>query len=396
MTERLYYNDSYLTEFSASVESVEKVEDCYHVRLNRSAFYPTSGGQLFDTGFLSDEKVIDVVDSNGDVIHVLESNPSFQIGDEITGKIDWVRRRDNMQKHTGQHLLSQAFIKICNAPTISARLSEEYSTVDLDCSNLNNDLLIETENLANRIIFENRKVLTKFIPHSELDKYPLRKIPKRSEGEFRIIIIDDFDMSACGGTHCSTTGSVGMIKITGREKIRGKLRYHFLTGLKALEDYRWRFNLVEDISNLFSCHGRDTFKLIENLMTENNNLRREKNELRKKQLPVMIDEWIANAKDINGSKVICVDLSDEDFGFARNAALSVINNHDAIVIIGVGDKLLSGVSKSIPISALDIMKKAGQIFGGKGGGSSELAQGGGFSPNDIKVLIAHPEKVIDI
>ncbi|MEE9441826.1 MAG: alanine--tRNA ligase-related protein [candidate division Zixibacteria bacterium] len=396
MTEKLYYADSYLKEFTASVKSVDKAEDYYHVKLDRTAFYPTSGGQLFDTGCISDEKVIDVIESNDDVIHVLETKPPFQSGDEVNSRIDWERRRDNMQKHTGQHILSQAFIKVCDAATISARLGEEDSTIDLDISQLNNNLVIETENLANRIIFENRTVSTKFAPVDELDNYPLRKIPDRSEDKYRIIIIDDFDWSACGGTHCSTTGSVGIIKITGQEKIRGNLRFHFLTGLKALEDYRWRFNQVEDISNLFSCHARDSFRLIEHIIAENNNLRREKDELRKKLLPVLIEEWVANPKEINGHKLISIDLSGEDFSFARDAGLCMINNHNAIVLIGVDDRLLTAVSKSIPISALDIMNKASQIFGGKGGGSPELAQGGGFSPDDIKFLIAHPEKVIDI
>ncbi|MFH1701535.1 MAG: DHHA1 domain-containing protein [Candidatus Zixiibacteriota bacterium] len=396
MTERLYYADSYLKEFTASVESVIKVDEYYHVLLDRTAFYPTSGGQLFDTGCLSNEKVIDVIESAGDVIHILEEKPVFQPGDEVSGKIDWERRRENMQKHTGQHILSQSFIQICNAVTVSARLGEDDSTIDLDVSQLNNNSIIDTENMANQIIFENRPVSTKYIPAAELQQYPLRKIPDRGDDNYRVINIGNFDWSACGGTHCAATGSVGLIKITGQEKIRGKLRFHFLTGLKALEDYRWRFTQVEDISNLFSCHGRDSLKMIENILTENNDLKREKIEMRRKMMPSLVEEWIAAAKDINGLKVISADMAGEDFEFVRNAALSTTNNHKAVVLIGVGGRLLAAVSKSLPISASDIMKNACQKYGGKGGGTPELAQGGGFTPDDLKILIAHPEKVIDI
>lgn len=396
MTERLYYTDSSLLAFKAKVTSIEEKDELYRVCLDRSAFYPTSGGQLFDTGNLSGVKVVEVVEEDGEVYHMTADKPSFEVGDKVAGMIDSVRRRDNMQKHTGQHILSRSLIEICGAGTVSARLGEEDSTIDVDKESLTEDGLIRSEYLANEIIFQNRPVSVEFVPHDRLSEIPLRKIPDREEGEYRIIVIKDFDWSACGGTHCEATGSVGIIKITGTEKVRANLRIHFLTGLMALDDYRWRHEQIEGISNIFTRHSRESLEAVRGLVDENDRLRKKNSELKRELLPANIERWYEKAIEVKGTKVIALDFAGEDFKEARQAALGIINRHEVVAVIGADDKLLIAVAGDLTWSAADLLKNAARRFGGRGGGSPQLAQGGGFKAEDIKVLIAAPDKIFDI
>lgn len=396
MTERLYYNDSSILTFKATVTAIGEHEGQWRIQLDKSAFYPTSGGQLFDTGNLSGKRVVEVIEEGGEVFHILESAPGFEAGDKVSGKIDADRRRDNMQKHTGQHILSRAFIEVCGAETVSARLGEEDSTIDVNREAVDEDDVRKAEELANEIIFENRPVAITFVPHERLKELLLRKIPDRKEDRYRVIVIEDFDWSACGGTHCAATGSVGIVKITGQEKVHGNMRFHFLTGMVAVDDYCWRFDQIERISNLFTRHGRESLAAVEGLMEEYAALKRKNTALRRELLPAHAERWYREAREIGGRKIIALDHSGEDFKEARATALGIINRYDAVVIIGVDDKLLVAVSKDQTIPASDILKKAAETFGGRGGGSPQLAQGGGFRAEDIKVLLAAPEKILDI
>jgi len=209
MTERLYYSDSYALTFKAAVTGISEVDGQYRVTLDKSAFYPTSGGQLYDTGNLSGERVIEVIEENGEVYHIFDKMPNFGIGDKVSGKVDEARRRDNMQKHTGQHILSRAFIEVCDAETVSSRLGDEDSTVELSKDTISEDEIRAAEELANMVIFEDRPVRIEFVPGDKLKDIPLRKIPDREEGPYRIIVIDDFDWSACGGRNSLPRDRIG-------------------------------------------------------------------------------------------------------------------------------------------------------------------------------------------
>lgn len=395
MTERLYYRDSTMVTFSGRVVGLTMDGETARITLDRSAFYPSSGGQLFDIGKLGDYAIIDVVEENDEVIHIGNGKPPFAVGDPVEGRVDAERRRDNMQKHTGQHILSRAFIEICGAATISSRLGEEDCTVELDRESVDEGCVRRAEGRANEIIFENRPVTVHFIPHAELSKYPLRKIPDRQEGEYRIIQIADYDWSACGGTHCPATGSVGLIKITGHDKLRGHIRFHFLTGLMALDDYRWRYEQIEAVAGLLTRHGREVAAGVAALLEDNGRLRRRVGELKKELLPSRIDAWLDQAAIYKDIPVIALDFSGDDFKDAKDTALAIVKRRPAIVIAGADDRLLIAVGGDLPYSAVDLVKKAAAQYGGRGGGTPQLAQGGGFSPEDIKVLLAHPERVFD-
>ena len=395
MTERLYYTDSRVLDFSASVLEISERAEGYQVILDRTAFYPSSGGQMHDTGELGGVQVTEVHEADETIIHVLDRRPSFAAGDTVAGMIDAVRRRDNMQKHTGQHILSQALIVVCNAATVSSRLGEDDCTVEVNRESLTPEQIRRAEELANVIIFENRPVMISFVPFVGLGQLPLRKIPERQEGDYRIVTIRDFDCSACGGTHCEATGSVGIIKITGREKIRGNLRLHFLTGLMALDDYRWRFDQIEEVSAMFTRHGRETAAAVTALQEDNGLLRKKVADLKRELLPLQIDGLYRQAVEVNGLKVVALDLSGEDFKEARDAALAIVNRYAAVVVAAADDKLLVAVSKELPTSAADILDGIVKRLGGRGGGSGQVAQGGGFTPADLKVLLADPARIFD-
>ncbi|MCP4566384.1 MAG: hypothetical protein GY841_02255 [FCB group bacterium] len=394
MTERLYYQDSYQLEFDAAVTAVEKGDEGFRVWLDRSAFYPTSGGQLYDTGRMGRYVVHEVAEDNGEIIHILNEEPDFAIGEKVSCIIDEKRRRDNMQKHTGQHILSAALVDVCGAATISARLGEEDSTIDIKGDEINDNDIQRVEDLANLVIFKNRPVSISFLLFDELQDLPLRKMPERRDGEFRIITIEDFDWSTCGGTHCSASGGVGIIKISRTEKIRGLLRIHFLTGLLALEDYRWRLDQIEAISNTFTRHGKESLSAVEALIEDRNRLRRKVTELKKEMLPSLMEKWYNEAATWEGRKIVTLDMSGDDFKDVKQTALALISAHELIVLIGCDDKLLVAVSPDIKLSASEIIKKSAKLFNGRGGGSTQIAQGGGFKPEDIKILLADPSAVL--
>ena len=210
-TERLYYHDSRLLEFDASVVSLSERDDGrIAVTLDRTAFYPTGGGQPNDTGTLGDARVVDCIDAEDDgILHVIQG-PVPEIGDTVHGKIDWLRRLDHLQQHTGQHIFSAAFVKLFAAPTRSFRVLEHDCEIDVDLDNPTTERIERAVDLANQIVWESRPITVKHATSEEAASLPLRKEPAR-EGELRLIEIDDFDLTPCGGTHAKSTGEVGVI-----------------------------------------------------------------------------------------------------------------------------------------------------------------------------------------
>jgi len=234
VTERLYYTDPYTTEFDAHIVGAEAHEGRPAVVLDRTAFYPTSGGQPFDTGQLGGVAVVDVVDrDDGTILHVIERE--LQAG-PVRGRIDWTRRFEHMQQHTGQHVLSAAFERVVGARTESFHLGSVSSTIDLGRM-VSAGEIDRAEDEANRVVWEDRPVTIRFADAEEAAKLPLRKEPART-GRLRLIDVENFDISACGGTHVARTGAIGMIAIAGSERVRGGTRVEFLCGVRALRGYR--------------------------------------------------------------------------------------------------------------------------------------------------------------
>jgi alanyl-tRNA synthetase len=225
MTTRLYYAEPYLTTFTAQVTERTQIDGHPAVRLDRSAFYPTSGGQAHDTGTLDGVAVVDVqVAADGGVLHLL-AGPLPEKAGEVTGVIDWPRRFDHMQQHSGQHLLSQAFDRLLGLETVSVHFGDELCTVDLAGETVDADGLAAVERHANQIVWENRAIRAYEVSDAELASLPLRRAPKVT-GKIRIVEIDGYDWSACGGTHVASTGSIGpiaLLRVGGTKAIVGSI-----------------------------------------------------------------------------------------------------------------------------------------------------------------------------
>src|SRR5258707_9325017 len=237
-TERLYYQDSRLLEFDARVVSLSELDDGQiAVTLDRTAFYPTGGGQPTDTGTLGDARVVDCIDVEDDgVMHVIQG-PAPEVGDTVRGKVDWLRRLDHLQQHTGQHILSAAFVKLFDAPTRSFRMLEHECEIDVALDDPTDEKIEQAVDLANQIIWQARLITIHHVTAEEASALPLRKEPARA-GELRVIEIDDFYLTPCGGTHARATGEVGIIAVRGLERAKGLTRIQFMAGVRVLNDYR--------------------------------------------------------------------------------------------------------------------------------------------------------------
>jgi len=245
MTERLYYTDSYLREFSARV--IESSAAGVVVYLDRTAFYPTSGGQPFDTGAIAGIPVLDVVDEGERIAHHLAA--PLHTG-PVDCAIDWNRRFDHMQQHTGQHLLSAVFEDQFGLKTVSFHLGTESSTIDLEGGAVEPVTLRETERRANEIVAENRPVTVEF-EHAQ-DAQGLRK-PSEREGHLRVVSIENLDRCACGGTHVRSTGEIGCILLRKIEKVRQTTRVEFLCGARAIRRARADYEGLAKTAQLFSA-----------------------------------------------------------------------------------------------------------------------------------------------
>ncbi|MBC7473499.1 MAG: alanyl-tRNA editing protein, partial [Candidatus Sericytochromatia bacterium] len=270
MTEKLYYNEPHTLEFTANVTDIISYNNNYAIFLDKTYFYPTSGGQPFDTGYIGTAKIVDVFEKDGKVFHISESSLEKN---SFPAKIDYYRRLEHLQHHTGQHLLSQAFIQIIKAPTISFHLGLETATIEIVIKDLNIEQVNEVEDLANNIIYENRKINVHYVDESEVNNLNLRKPPKKKGDQgVRIIEIENFDMSACGGTHAQSTGELGMIKIIGWEKYKGNIKVEFICGRRALLDYRFKNIAIKNIANKFSTKDNQIEEIITKSIDDTKNI----------------------------------------------------------------------------------------------------------------------------
>jgi len=368
MTERLYYQDSYLQEFRARV--TETSPDRQRIYLDRTAFYPASGGQPFDTGQLGGVEVIDVVDEDHRIAHVL-ARPLAET--EVAGVIDWPRRFDHMQQHTGQHLLSAVLAELFDAPTLSFHLGSESSTIDVGRA-LEATEIRKAERRANEIVFEDRPVTTTYRDSSE--DLGLRK-PTEREGVVRVISIQDLDRSACGGTHVRATGQIGPILIRKLDRIRGNLRIEFLCGLRAVDRARADFETLSAIGRSFSAPLDETPALVdaqrEKLQEADRARRKLATELAQARGRELYSNTSPSPDGIRRIERHVNTLSDD----LRAEAQSFTAGAKSI-FLAIGDdppSAMLAVSPDSGVHAGELMKKALTSVGGRGGGSATMAQG---------------------
>jgi alanyl-tRNA synthetase len=381
MTERFYYTNTYQTEFDATLLALDQHNGQPAARLDHTYFYPTSGGQPFDTGLLGDRRVVDVVAAdNGDVWHLLDADFTHAIpGQSIHGVIDWSRRYDHMQQHSGQHLLSQIFYRHFGLETLSVHFGDVESTLDLDVVALEPTQIDEAEQIANRMVYASLPITAYFVADNELASIPLRKAPQVT-GKIRIVEIAGFDYSACGGTHVHTTAEIGPIKLTRQERRRGQTRLTFLCGGRALRDYVEKHRLLVEAANLFSTDISTVPRLIERNLAQVKELQQSIKLLTEQQLAREASELAGSAPIIQEQRIVAKLFHDKDAASLKTLAQQLQQYPKITVLLaGVRDEKLTLIfarAADSPLHMGNLLRDTLRQFGGNGGGRPDFAQGG--------------------
>lgn len=383
-SEKIYQENSYLTELEAEVISCIKKDDFYEAIIDKTIFYPhMSGGQPKDEGTINNIDVCDVQELGDEIVHILK--------DEISGKvklnINSSKRFDYMQQHTGQHILSYAISHLFGGNTVGFHLSDNYTTIDLDIS-LTEDMIEQAEQLCNKIIYDNKIVAAKNYSYEEAMKLDLRKDPLKLD-VLRIIEIQDCDFSACGGTHVRNTGEIGIIKVTKTEKYKQGTRVEFLCGKRALGDYIIKNRNISDLSSILTCSAdmiMDNFKKIFNenkqFKKDMNNLKNSINEYKARELKNSAIEkenikyiFSASDEDVKDLRYICSKITEDE-----NYLAVMVSEADTAC------SLVIGQSKNMNYDIKNIFEKCRVIMNGKGGGNNFLLQCTGDKSNGAQCL----------
>lgn len=381
-TERLYYTDSHLTQFEARVTAVtESVSGWCAVMLDRTAFYPTGGGQPSDTGTLNSTPVVECIEQeNGEVLHIIQGRAP-QVGSQVTGRVDWERRQDHMQQHTGQHILSQALVALYGAETRSFRTMDASSEIDVALEEPTDDRIERAIELANSIIWEDRSVQVRLLTPEEAARLPLRRDAAR-EGELRIIEIENFDLSPCGGTHARRTGEVGLIAARHWERAKGLVRIEFVAGRRVLSDYNRANRTARRVAALFSVARDEAPASVARLLEENKQLTRRLRTLEEATARAEGAELVRDCSPrVDGTRLIARTFEGRDAEALKHLALAVIAHPQTVALLGSRDgetaRLVFARSADAAGDMNALMRQACSVIGGRGGGRPEMAQGGG-------------------
>jgi len=397
MTDRLYYTDPYLREFDATIVRVAADGDRIVVALDRTAFYPTSGGQPFDIGTLGELPVVDVFDADdGGVSHVVTAGASAALveGAVAHGVVDWRRRFDHMQQHTGQHVLSAAFDKLFDARTVSFHLGAEVATIDLS-RELSPADITAVESEANRIVWEDRPVTIRFVDAEEAARLPLRKEPQRG-GTLRLIEVESFDLSACGGTHVSRTGAIGIIAIARWERFKGGQRIEFLCGGRALRRMRESRDVITGGVRLLSVLPAELPATIQRLQAEAKDQKRTIAALQEELARFRATELAATAETTNAGRLVLRSVAMDADGLKSLASAIVGQPGHVVVLVSASRPAVAVAARSSDVAAVSAQKIVAALtaqFGGRGGGRAELAQAGGLDASPDAVLAAAREAI---
>jgi alanyl-tRNA synthetase len=396
MSERLYYSDSYLTTFDAVVTDVREVlrrdgESVWQLALNRTAFYPTSGGQPTDSGVLTAmsrggaalEVAVEQVeeDEQGEVWHFVRK--PLTAGTEVRGQIDWERRFDHLQQHTGQHLLSAVFQKELQAPTVSFHLGDSISTIDLAGVVPARHSLERVERIANQIIAEDRPVTVSYVARAEAEAMlaagVLRKLPDR-DGEIRLITIADYDRNACGGTHVRSTGQIGGLMVRGVEKVSRGARVEFACGLRAVKAARADATQLGEAATALSVGAADVAASVKRLLNEVKSGTKERQHLREELAIYHAVRLAVEVPIEDGLRLVERTWKDRDRDYVKMLAARTVSAAPETVVIFCAEE--ANPARVVVARSLDLDFDCGRMLrealaelGLRGGGSPDLAQG---------------------
>jgi alanyl-tRNA synthetase len=393
MTERLYYHDSFLYEFDARVLdliSTSNSDSRLAAVLDRTAFYPTSGGQVFDMGWILAAETTDASNrlrvaevterDDGQILHILENARSIQKGSRVHGLIDVERRRDHMQQHSGQHVLSAAFVRLFNLRTVSFHMGVESCSIDLDTKTLTAAQVESAESLANDVVMENRAVNIRFVTQEEARGLGLRKIPPVERDQLRLIDVHDFDLSACGGTHVAVTGQIGCILLRKTEKTRQGWRMEFVCGKRAEATARRDYTILAESGGLLSSHIWDIPQQIRKIQEESRVSRKSREHLLEELADLYANRLLAETLESGGRKIIVRTFPDRDLVFIKLLAQRLTRQSTGVVTLlstsSEQPALVFAQSTGQPFDMGALMKETLARVGGRGGGSKDMAQGG--------------------
>lgn len=380
-TRRLYYTDSYTTSFDARPLERITVDHAPAVILDQTCFYPTSGGQPHDVGTLNGVPVVDVFvrEADGSVVHVLQREAP---GDVLHGVVDWPRRFDHMRHHSGQHILSQAFIRVAEAETVGFHLGTDSITIDLNKPQIDPEAVDAAEDLANAIVAENRPVHILFPSDDEVEQLDLRKVPD-VDGKLRVIDIDGFDVTACGGTHVAHTAEVGLIKVLRVDRRGDTVRVEFRCGTRALHDYREKNALLNRLAAELTTSYLEIPASLNKLRDENKALTKEVRTLRSAVLAAEAGQLWRSAAQENGIAWVVLALDDRDPGDVRQLAQHLITHPQTVALLGIaGEKaqLIAARSDDLSYDMVAALKAGLDVWDvSRGGGRPSFAQGGGVA-----------------
>ncbi len=379
-TLRLYYTEPARLTFDATVVSVESASDGVRIVLDRTAFYPSSGGQPHDTGTLGDARVVDVLDDEAtdQVVHLVDA-ASLSVGSQVAGTVDAPRRHDHRQQHTGQHVLSAAFDHLFGIRTESFHLGRDVSTIDL-ARDVTRAEIDRAETLANEVVWSNRPVSIRFVSDAEAAALPLRKSPTRG-GRLRLIDIGDFDLSACGGTHVLHTGEIGQISVCGWERYKGGARIAFVCGGRALAAFRTNRDAVTGAVRTLSVLPHELPDGIGRLQVQ---VKDAEKRIRDLQLELAGHAGAAlatTAETIGGRACVVAVVDGYDASTLKPLVSAACSHGAAVAVVFTREQpalVACARSASDTFDCGALVKTLCLRFGGRGGGRPESAQGGGL------------------
>nr|WP_285890711.1 DHHA1 domain-containing protein [Mesobacillus maritimus] len=374
----MYYHDPYIKSFSTEVVEQRKENGETYLILKETAFYPTGGGQPHDTGLINGIKVKNVEEVDGEIRHYLEQSLSKDIV-KVDCELDWERRQDHMQQHSGQHILSAAFEELYGYRTVSFHLGKETSTIDLDIEELPSMDALKAEEKANQIVMDARKIKTIWVKPEELSQYRLRKEVSVTEN-IRLVIIPDFDYNGCGGTHPRTTAETGFIKILGWERQRKKIRVEFICGKRVLAQLQKKHSILHSMTGYLNAPEEELLSAVNRLLDRN------------KELDQLLDEskdtiLQYEAKDLIKSESeewITVVFQNRTIKELQKLARLAVQLAETKVIVLIAEndsqlQLVCARGQKAQQNMRDLLNELLPLINGKGGGSPSFAQGGGES-----------------
>jgi len=395
-TKRLYWADPYRTRFEATVVETLEREGRPAAVLDATLFYPTSGGQPHDTGALGGARVVDVLEEDGRVVHVLDRALDLPAGATVSGEVDWPRRLDHMQQHSGQHILSAAFVRALGANTVSFHLGPETTTIDLDVADLSAPDAERVEDLANAVVLEDRPIHAAEYAEDDVARLPLRKAPA-VQGLIRVVSVEDFDASACGGTHLASAGQVGLIRVRRWERRRGQARVEFLCGWRALRDYRARDQIVQGLAADLSVGAPEVPEAVARLGEAERAAQHALQAAQRELVEYRVAALAASAEPVAGRpwRLVARVLEGVDAAGMRQIGQALAGRTGLVALLAVlepAPQVLLARSADVPVEMGPLLREVLGAYGGRGGGAPHLAQGGGVAADDVPAILAEARR----